>query len=422
MFALVDCNNFFVSCERAFQPQLEGRPVVVLSNNDGCIVSRSNEAKALGIRMGTPFFKVKGLVESGMLEVRSSNYALYGDMSERVMRILRKSVPKITVYSIDEAFIDLGEMSRATYMELCTDLKDKIRRCTGIPVSIGIAPTKTLGKAASHFAKRYPGYHGVCAIDTEEKRIKALSLTGVKDIWGIGWRGAPKLISLGIRTAADLVSRPEAWVRRHLGTPGLHTWMELKGIPAIHEEPLERTRSICTSRSFAEMTDSLEDLSIKVADFAAACARKLREENSLAAKVLVFIQTNHFRSDLPQYCPSGEERLSIPANSTQEIVGAAIRILGKIYRPGFSYKRAGVIVEDTSDASLLQTSIFDTEDRLKARDKENTVSELMDRINEYGPRKIRLGAQGEGHYGDGVRHEYRSGAYTTDWNSIIEVR
>ena len=236
MFALVDCNNFFVSCERVFQPQLEGRPVVVLSNNDGCVVARSNEAKAMGIKMGTPFFKIRGLTDRGVVEVRSSNYQLYGDMSARVMRMLRGFVPEVEVYSIDEAFLLLGDMKPEQYMPLCRSIVAQIRSWTGIPVSIGLAPTRTLGKMASHFAKRYPAYSGVCAIDNEQKRLKALSLTPVKEIWGVGWRGAPKLEASGVRTAADLVARPEEWVYRNMGIGGVRTWRELRGIPCISRE------------------------------------------------------------------------------------------------------------------------------------------------------------------------------------------
>ena len=243
MFALVDCNNFFVSCERVFQPWLEGRAVVVLSNNDGCVVARSNEAKALGIKMGTPFFQVRGLCDSGRLEVRSSNYRLYGDMSGRVMRLLRRTVPQVEVYSIDEAFMVLGDMKPERYMPLCRETAEKVRRWTGIPVSIGVAPTRTLAKMASHFAKRYPAYRGVCAIDSVEKRRKALELTPIREVWGVGWRGAPKLEASGVRTAADLAGRPEEWVLRHMGTGGVRTWKELHGEAVINREIEERSKT-----------------------------------------------------------------------------------------------------------------------------------------------------------------------------------
>lgn len=422
MFALVDCNNFFVSCERVFQPQLEGRPVVVLSNNDGCVVARSNEAKAMGIKMGTPFFKIRGLTDRGVVEVRSSNYQLYGDMSARVMRMLRGFVPEVEVYSIDEAFLLLGDMKPEQYMPLCRSIVAQIRSWTGIPVSIGLAPTRTLGKMASHFAKRYPAYRGVCAIDNEQKRLKALSLTPVKEIWGVGWRGAPKLEAAGVRTAADLVARPEEWVYRNMGIGGVRTWRELRGIPCISRELEERRQSICTSRSFAEMIQDRDELAARVSDFAAACARKLRKEGSVAGKVAVFLGTNRFREDLPQYNPVGEIELDPPDNSTQEIVKAALLVLDRIYSPGFYYKRAGVTVGDTGSSQLVQASLFEQEEETLNRGKEAALSDLMDRINSQGGNLLRLGVQRPGHYSDGIRREHCSRRYSTDWDELLEIK
>ncbi len=422
MFALVDCNNFFVSCERVFQPWLEGRAVVVLSNNDGCVVARSNEAKALGIKMGTPFFQVRGLCDSGRLEVRSSNYRLYGDMSGRVMRLLRRTVPQVEVYSIDEAFMVLGEMKPERYMPLCRETAEKVRRWTGIPVSIGVAPTRTLAKMASHFAKRYPAYRGVCAIDSVEKRRKALELTPIREVWGVGWRGAPKLEASGVRTAADFAGRPEEWVLRHMGTGGVRTWMELHGEAVINRDIEERKQSICTSRSFPELIEDRDELAARVSDFAAACARKLRKEDSVAGKVMVFLGTNRFREDLPQYNPTGESELDPPANSTQAIVKAALEVFGRIYSPGYGYKRAGVIVGGTGPADLVQLSLFDREEDRESREKSETLSELMDRINSRGENLLRLGVQRPGHYSDGIRREHCSRLFTTDWNELLEIK
>ena len=422
MFALVDCNNFFVSCERVFQPWLEGRAVVVLSNNDGCVVARSNEAKALGIKMGTPFFQVRGLCDSGRLEVRSSNYRLYGDMSGRVMRLLRRTVPQVEVYSIDEAFMVLGEMKPERYMPLCRETAEKVRRWTGIPVSIGVAPTRTLAKMASHFAKRYPAYRGVCAIDSVEKRRKALELTPIREVWGVGWRGAPKLEAAGVRTAADLAGRPEEWVLRHMGTGGVRTWMELHGEAVINRDIEERKQSICTSRSFPELIEDRDELAARVSDFAAACARKLRKEDSVAGKVMVFLGTNRFREDLPQYNPTGEAELDPPANSTQAIVKAALEVFGRIYSSGYGYKRAGVIVGGTGPADLVQLSLFDREEDRESREKSETLSELMDRINSRGENLLRLGVQRPGHYSDGIRREHCSRLFTTDWNELLEIK
>ena len=421
MFALVDCNNFFVSCEKVFQPWLEGRAVVVLSNNDGCVVARSNEATALGIKMGTPFFQVRGLCDSGRLEVRSSNYRLYGDMSGRVMRLLRRTMPQVEVYSIDEAFMVLGEMKPERYMPLCRETAEKVRRWTGIPVSIGVAPTRTLAKMASHFAKRYPAYRGVCAIDSVEKRRKALELTPIREVWGVGWRGAPKLEAAGVRTAADLAGRPEEWVLRHMGTGGVRTWMELHGEAVINRDIEERKQSICTSRSFPELIEDRDELAARVSDFAAACARKLRKENSVAAKVAVFLDTNRFREDLPQYSPALETELDPPASSTQEIVKAALGIFERIYRPGFGYKRAGVTVSGTGSADIVQMPLFGEED-MKMRERTEALSGLMDRINAGEENLLRLGIQHPGHYADGIRREHCSRLYSTDWNELMEIK
>lgn len=420
-YGLVDCNNFFVSCERAFQPGLEGRPVVVLSNNDGCVVARSNESKAMGIKMGTPFYQISRLADSGRLVVRSSNYALYGDLSRRVMSIVRDAAGSIEIYSIDEAFMHLEGMEAAQMTGLCRDLVQRIRRWTGIPVSIGIASSKTLAKVANHFAKRYPGYRGVCLIDTPAKLEKALSLTPIDDVWGVGWRGAPKLMSMGVKTAADLVSRPLPWIQKHMGITGVRTWQELQGMDVIPEEPQERKRlSICTSRSFADMITGLDELELRVADFAANCARKLRSEGTAAGRVSVFAHTNRFRDDLPQYYPYEEERLEFPASSTREIVSAALSCLRRAYREGYAYKRAGVIVDAIEDASALQGSLFDSD--AGEREKDNLISGVMDRVNTLGDNTLRLATQRPGHYSEGIRREHCSKLYTTSWDDIIEVR
>ena len=427
VFALVDCNNFFVSCERVFQPRLEGKAVVVLSNNDGCAVARSNEAKALGVKMGTPFFQLRHLVDRGGLQVRSSNYTLYGDMSARVMGILREEDPALEVYSIDEAFLHLDGDDPARWRALARSLVTKIRRWTGIPVSIGIAPTKTLAKMAARFAKRYPGYRGVCLIDTDEKRRKALSLTQIGDVWGIGWRGAPKLISLGITTAAALTEMPASWVKKHLGTGGMRTWQELQGVVAIDpEQPVSR-KSICTSRSFARTVDSWEELRLRVADFAAICAHKLRRDGSRARQVGVFIHTNRFRDDLPQYCPFQSVTLEVPSSSTHRVVAAALEAAREIYRPGYAYKRAGVLVDDIlpEAAATAELSLFDDPARVaeeaRRRAREDTLSDLMDRLNAPDSPLLRLAAQHEGPYSEGIRHEYASSRYTTDWDELLEI-
>ena len=422
MYALVDCNNFFVSCERVFRPDLEGRPVVVLSNNDGCVVSRSNEAKAMGIPMGQPFFKIRSLMDKGQLVVFSSNYALYGDLSSRVMSLLADAVPQIEIYSIDEAFLHLEGIEPDKIPVICRDLVDKIRKWVGVPVSIGVAPTKTLAKIASHFAKKHKGYNGVCMMETDAKRLKALALTPIDDVWGIGRRLAPKMLARGIKTALDFVHRPREWVGETFNINLVRTWEELQGRACLEEEREERRKSICTSRSFAEMIEDEKELQLRISDFAAMCARKLRQEGSAAYDVTAFLYTNRFREDLQQYFPSATIRLEVAANSAQEIIGAALRGFRTVYRPGYQYKKAGVIVSGIVSDEEIQGSLFDFDDKL--RQKQDKLSEVMDAVNAEtaGNSLIRLAVQRPGHYADGIRSEFRSNLYSTSLDEIIKVR
>ena len=424
MYALVDCNNFFVSCERVFRPDLDGRPVVVLSNNDGCVVSRSNEAKAMGIPMGQPFFKIRGLVEAGQLVAFSSNYALYGDLSARVMSLLADAVPRIEIYSIDEAFLHLEGIDPEMVPSLCRDLVDKIKKWVGVPVSIGVAPTKTLAKIASHFAKKHKGYKGVCLMDTDAKRLKALALTPIDDVWGVGRRLAPKMLTKGIKTASDFVQRPREWVGETFNINVLRTWEELQGRPCLEEERDERRKSICTSRSFADMIEDEKELQLRISDFAAMCARKLRQEGSAAYDVTAFLYTNRFRDDLKQYFPSATIRLEVAASSAQEIIGAALRGFRIVYRSGYQYKKAGVIVSNIVPEDQIQGSLFGFDDVL--RHKHDKLSEVMDAVNAAaetsGNSLLRLAVQRPGHYADGIRSEFRSSLYSTSLDEIIKVR
>ncbi len=420
MYALVDCNNFFVSCERAFQPELEGRPVVVLSNNDGCVVARSNESKAMGIKMGTPFFKVRYLVEQGKLVVRSSNYTLYGDLSSRVMSILAGSAPRLEVYSIDEAYMDMDGVPPERLPAICSELVTRIRRWTGIPVSIGVAHTKTLAKVANHFAKKYKGYRGVCIIDSDEKIRKALALTPINEVWGIGRRGAPKLEAAGVRTALDFVGRPAGWVQGMMGIGGVRTWGELQGKRMVEDERGNKRKSICTSRSFDKTVTDLDEMTLRVSDFAGKCAEKLRSDGTAAYSVAVFIQTNRFRYDLPQYFPDASVRLEVPASSTPEVVAAALKALRMVFRDGFEYKKAGVVVYDIVDSDAVQATLFDF-DR-ESRERDDRISRLMDQVNTSGRNLLRLATQRPGHYSDGIRREFTSRLYSTDWSDLLEVK
>lgn len=419
-YALVDCNNFFVSCERAFQPELEGKPVVVLSNNDGCVVARSNESKVMGIKMGTPFFKIRDKVESGNLIVRSSNYSLYGDLSSRVMSILAAAVPKIEIYSIDEAYLCVDGIDKKKLEVLCPELVRRIRKWVGIPVSIGIASTKTLAKVANHFAKKYPGYKGVCRIVTEEQRVKALKLTPIGDVWGIGRRVAPRLLAMGLTTAFDYVSMPQDWVYKNLGLGGLRVWNELNGKESVEEERDEARQSICTSRSFAETITDIQELSARVSDFAAKCAEKLRHDGTAAYCINTFLYTNRFREDKPQDFPDATIRLDMPASSTQEVVSAALKALKLIWKPGFEYKKAGVVVFDIVNRDERQLTLFETDSAKK--EKQDVLSQVMDNVNvSSGQNVLRVATQRPGHYADGIRREHASRLFSTDWDSIIEI-
>lgn len=419
MYVLVDCNNFFVSCERVFQPELEGVPVVVLSNNDGCVVARSNESKDLGVKMCLPFFKIRALVEAGGLIVRSSNYELYADMSSRVMSLLAEETSRLMVYSIDEAYLLMEGLSGDKLMRKCRDIIIKIRQQVGIPVSIGVASTKTLAKIANHFAKKYSGYKGICMIDNEIKRKKALELTPIPEVWGIGWRGAPKLQDLQVNTASDFTDRPVEWVEKYMGITGVRTWKELQGINAIEDIQRDKHKTICTSRSFAELVYEQNELEQRISDFASICAQKLRKDGTIASEVHVFIHTNRFREDLPQYYPESVINLEVPASSSQEIISAAIRGLQKIFKSGYGYKRAGVIVSGISDYDSIQASIFDFDS--DKRQKEECLSTVMDRLNSSEKDILKLAAQNQNRYSEGIRRDFCSKQYSTSLDDIILI-
>lgn len=383
-------------------------------------MARSNESKAMGIKMGTPFFKIRDKVESGNLIVRSSNYSLYGDLSSRVMSILAAAVPKIEIYSIDEAYLCVDGIDKKKLEVLCPELVRRIRKWVGIPVSIGIASTKTLAKVANHFAKKYPGYKGVCRIVTEEQRVKALKLTPIGDVWGIGRRVAPRLLAMGLTTAFDYVSMPQDWVYKNLGLGGLRVWNELNGKESVEEERDEARQSICTSRSFAETITDIQELSARVSDFAAKCAEKLRHDGTAAYCINTFLYTNRFREDKPQDFPDATIRLDMPASSTQEVVSAALKALNLIWKPGFEYKKAGVVVFDIVNRDERQLTLFETDSAKK--EKQDVLSQVMDNVNvSSGQNVLRVATQRSGHYADGIRREHASRLFSTDWDSIIEI-
>lgn len=414
MFGIIDCNNFFVSCERVFHPKLKDVPVVVLSNNDGCVVARSNEAKAMGIAMGTPFFKVRHWVDSGQLHVRSGNLTLYGDMSRRVMSIVRQSVPRVEVYSIDECFMDLDGIRDVE--RFGRELSAKVERWTGIPVSVGVAGTKTLAKMASKFAKKYSGYHGCCVIDSEEKRWKALKLTAVEDVWGVGRKMHAVLHQCGVLTAYQFAEWKVERVRRMFSLPAVHTWCELNGKSCIKMEQPSVKQSITSSRSFKEPLSNFEQLHGVVSDFSAMCARKLRSENSAAQMVSVFIRTDRFRPDLPQYSNMASVRLDVPTSDLRELAGAAYEALKSIYRPHYGFKKAGVTLSMISHEAV-QGSLFDHVDREKQAQLLKAIDSIQQKM---GADLIRVASQNS--VGKVMLHQFRSPNFTTQWDELLEVK
>lgn len=418
MFGLIDCNNFYASCERVFNPALVGRPIVVLSNNDGCIIARSNEAKALGIKMGEPAYKIRELLEQHQVVTFSSNYTLYGDMSHRVMTTIAEFVPDMEVYSIDEAFLRFGGFEHINLGQLGGQLVRTVRRNTGIPVSLGIAPTKTLAKLANRFAKKYPRYEGVCIIDTDSKREKALQLTEVGDIWGIGRRLSKRLQYHGVNTAWDFTQKSRSWVRRLMGVVGERTWAELKGEPTFELETPVDKKSICTSRSFGVKQRELAPISESVANFAASCGEKLRKQHSVAGSMMVFLHTNPFAEGQPQYYNQTTLQFPVPTADSTELVHYAIQALRSIYKEGYIYKKAGVIVNDIVPANPLQGDLFDTRERAKYQ----KVMQVMDSLNNrYGRQKVRVAAQGFGRKWK-MKNEQCSPPYTTNLDTIIVVK
>lgn len=383
MWGLVDCDNFFCSCERVFRPELNKRPVVVLSNNDGCVVALSREVKAMGIKLGLPYYQLLQQYPNSGITVFSSNYKLYGDMSARVMAVIREEVPRLHQYSIDECFLDFHGMGQVDLKEFGEKLAKKVLKWTGIPVTIGIAPTKTLAKMAARFGKNYAGYKKCCVISTEEQRVKALQLFDVEKVWGIGRRIARKLNSQGVFTAYDFTQKPRMWVKSRFHVPGERTWLELRGedVIGVNEMDAKAKQTIVTSRSFPEMLTEFEDLRVHVANYASRCSTKLRRQKSVCGMVTVFLQSNFFREDLPQYSNSASFIFTTPTNTTTEIVKAGERLLWTIYKPGIHYKRGGAMVSDISSAKVIQPDLFDYDAVLSG--KYRTISEAIDEINDH---------------------------------------
>ena len=431
MYGIVDCDNCYVSCERVFRPDLNGKPVVVLSNNDGCVVARSNEAKRMGIKAGMPYYQLAEQFSNQDIAVFSSNYELYGELTGRVVEIIRKESPAYFRYSIDECFVyfnGTGELDLKGWGEM---LHKRIKRSVGMPTSIGIAPNKTLAKMAIHFAKKHQGYHHCCLIDNDEKRVKALKLFPISEVWGIGRRYATRLQAMGVQTAFDFAERNLSWVRATFKNIVIErTWHELNGEDCIPNEELAKKKSICISRSFNGMITDLDGLRTHVSNFAARCSEKLRQQGTVASTIAVFLHTNAFREDLPQYWNFQEMRLITPTNSSIAIVKAANNVLRKVYRQDYHYKKAGVIVMGIAPNAPIQQDFFDiTAEQIE---KMRRLDAIVDRLNKVnGTEFIGLGSQqytskgceGKAYsFANAIKHDFRSKNPTTRWKDIITLK
>ena len=418
MYALVDCNNFYCSCERVFNPKLEGRPVIVLSNNDGCAISRSDEAKALGIGMAAPAFIMNKFLEEHQVAVFSSNYTLYGDMSKRIMDSLDLFAPKIELYSIDEAFLDLVEMRKKDLRQLGVDIRKTIKKNLGIPVSVGIGSTKTLAKMANRHAKKHYKHASVFWASNPALVREMLSATPVEDIWGIGHQYALFLSRSGFRTAAEFAEAPEAWIRKNLSVVGHRLLFELRGIPSIAwevEKPIRQ--NICTSRSFGNRIADKNQIAEALANYAASCAGKLRADKTCCRRIQVFIQTNPHKTNEAQYLRSIDIDLDRASNHSGEIIKAAVRGLDLIFKPGFLYMKCGVTVMDLVPESSVQGSFFDRADREKNR----CVMRTIDQINQStGKEVVRTATQGFGRPYR-LKTDYLSSRYTTRMSEILKI-
>lgn len=424
VYAVVDCDNCYVSCERVFRPELNGKPVVVLSNNDGCVVARSNEAKQMGVKAGTPYYQLSQLFPEAKIAVFSSNYELYGELTARVMHYIRDASPAYFRYSIDEAFCILKGMDNIDLKAWGETLHKTIKRCVGIPVSIGIAPTKTLAKMASHYAKHYKGYHHCCVIDTDEKRQKALQLYPIDEVWGVGRRYAARLKSMGDTTAYDLSTHSPDWVRTTFNTVLMRTVMELNAIDCIANEEMAKKKTITTSRSFNGMISDFESLRTHVANYAARCAEKMRSQSTMAQVVGVFVQTNHFREDLAQYDNYCDHNLPTPSAATIDIVEVATRCLKTIFREGYCYKRAGVMVMTVDAAKGIQPDLFDYDaERFEKLRKLDAAVDHINKVN--GTETVVIASQkydGNKKFADAMKREMKSNNPTTRWSDIIVLK
>jgi DNA polymerase V len=418
MYALVDCNNFYASCERVFQPKLVGKPIVILSNNDGCIISRSDEAKALGIPMGAPEFKVREELKQKNIHVFSSNYPLYGDLSNRVMKILEGFTPHTEPYSIDEAFMNFDGMRIADFHDYGLQMKSRIMKWLSIPVSVGFAETKALSKVANKIARKYPERtKGVYVIDTEEKRIKALKWTKIEDVWGIGFRLTKKMKAKNINTAYDFtLPQHESFIKSIMGVTGLRLKYELEGQSVLELDLPKDRKTIAITRSFAGNITTLDEMKERVSTFATVCAEKLRKQNSCCHNVILYLRKDKYKTERARYNFYKIDTLPFASNSSITISNAAIKMLKSIFEEGEIYKKAGVIVTEIIPENQKQLHLFEEENP-----KHLKLMQVMDAYHKKtGERKIRLGNQDLQRTWK-MKQEHLSKRYTTNFKEILEI-
>ena len=418
MFALVDCNNFYVSCERVFNPSLQGKPVAILSNNDGCVIARSDEVKALELPMGAPAFKYKSFFKQHKVEVFSSNYPLYGDMSSRVMRILEQFTPEVEVYSIDEAFLQFKGFDNYDLEAYGQAIRNRILKWTGIPTCVGIAPTKALSKVANKIARKFPKETaGVYVIDTEQKRLKALKWTPIEKVWGIGYALRKRLAEKQCKTAYDFIQLPDLWVRKSFSITQWKLKKDLEGVPKIEMEQIKNKRVIATTRSFETTLTELSDLKERISTFASSCAEKLRRQNSSCHVLVVFLRSNRFKTQSPQYRVSRMVSIPFPTNSSLVLSSSAVKAITSIYKKGIHYKKAGVILTGIVPTYNRQMQLFDHEDA-----RHQPLMSAMDHINKkYAAPKLKLANQDLARTWK-MRQAHLSPQYTTNLNDIITVQ
>jgi len=418
MFALVDCNNFYASCERVFNPNLQGQPIVILSNNDGCVISRSDEAKALGLPMGAPIFKWEGFCKANQIRVFSSNYPLYGDMSSRVMNILKQFTPDVEVYSIDEAFLQFKGFERYNFTDYATQIRSRILKWTGIPTCVGVAPTKALSKVANKIARKFPKEtKGVYVIDSDERRIKALKWINIEDVWGIGQSLSKRLRAKGCKTAFDFTQLPDDWVRQTFSITEWKLKKDLEGVSKIMLNETQNKQAIATTRSFEHTYSDLDNIKERISTFAMACAEKLRKQGSSCHVIYVTLSSDRHKKNMPQHRESKSISLTYPTNSSLIISQSAVQAVSAIFKEGIAYKRAGVIVMGLVPTNNHQLNLFD-----KENPKHQPLMQSIDRLNEkYKDHKIKLANQDLKRTWK-MRQERLSPRYTTNINDIIVVK